>query len=149
MVGADFRRIFAVADDDQTIYEWNGANVRRIGTLIKDFNCKVMQLPTNCRCPPRIVEAAIVSSSTTLSAWSRSAPRSQQTAIATPTASRFGAACSRPTGTKRLGLRPRSLVWTSRSAAERAGAGQNPRIAGDDVRRFAGRKCEGDDSESP
>ncbi len=58
MAGADFRRIFAVADDDQTIYEWNGANVRRIGTLVKDFDCEVMQLPTNFRCPPRIVEAA-------------------------------------------------------------------------------------------
>ena len=58
MAGEDFRRVFAVADDDQTIYEWNGANVRRIGTLVKDFGCEVMQLPTNFRCPPRIVEAA-------------------------------------------------------------------------------------------
>ena len=58
MSGEDFRRVFAVADDDQTIYEWNGANVRRIGTLVEDFDCEVMQLPTNFRCPPRIVEAA-------------------------------------------------------------------------------------------
>ena len=58
MAGEDFRRIFAVADDDQTIYEWNGANIRRIGALVKDFDCEVMQLPTNFRCPPRIVEAA-------------------------------------------------------------------------------------------
>ena len=58
MAGEDFRRVFAVADDDQTIYEWNGASVRRIGTLVEDFDCEVMQLPTNFRCPPRIVEAA-------------------------------------------------------------------------------------------
>ena len=58
MAGDEFRRVFAVADDDQTIYEWNGANVRRIGTLVEDFDCEVMQLPTNFRCPPRIVEAA-------------------------------------------------------------------------------------------
>ena len=58
MVGHDFRRIFAVADDDQTIFEWNGANVRRIGDLVRDFSCQVVQLPTNFRCPPRIVEAA-------------------------------------------------------------------------------------------
>ncbi len=58
MSGEDFRRVFAVADDDQTIYEWNGANVRRIGTLVEDFDCEVMQLPTNYRCPPGIVEAA-------------------------------------------------------------------------------------------
>ena len=58
MAGQDFREIFAVADDDQTIFEWNGANVRRIGELVKDFSCNVVQLPTNFRCPPRIVEAA-------------------------------------------------------------------------------------------
>ena len=58
MAGQDFREIFAVADDDQTIFEWNGANVRRIGELVEDFSCNVVQLPTNFRCPPRIVEAA-------------------------------------------------------------------------------------------
>ena len=58
VAGEDFRRVFAVADDDPTIYEWTGANVRRIGTLVEDFDCDVMQLPTNFRCPPCIVEAA-------------------------------------------------------------------------------------------
>ena len=58
MAGQEFRKVFAVADDDQTIFEWNGANVRRIGSLVSDFQCEVVQLPTNFRCPPRIVEAA-------------------------------------------------------------------------------------------
>ena len=58
MAGQGFREVFAVADDDQTIFEWNGANVRRIGKLVTDFRCDVVQLPTNFRCPPRIVEAA-------------------------------------------------------------------------------------------
>ena len=58
MAGGNFRQLFAVAEDDQTIYEWNGANVRRINSLVKDFACDVVQLPTNFRCPPRIVEAA-------------------------------------------------------------------------------------------
>ena len=58
MAGEDFHQLFAVADDDQTIYEWNGANVRRIRTLVDDFSCHVVQLPTNFRCPPHIVEAA-------------------------------------------------------------------------------------------
>ena len=58
MAGRAFREVFAVADDDQTIFEWNGANVRRIGKLVSDFQCDVVQLPTNFRCPPRIVEAA-------------------------------------------------------------------------------------------
>ena len=52
------RQIFAVADDDQTIYEWNGAIVQRIKTLVEEFKCDVVQLPTNFRCPPAIVEAA-------------------------------------------------------------------------------------------
>lgn len=58
MANQSFREIFAVADDDQTIFEWNGANVRRIRNLVDDFSCKVIQLTTNFRCPPRIVEAA-------------------------------------------------------------------------------------------
>ena len=57
MAGESFRKVFTVADDDQTIYEWNGANVRRIGDLVKDFSCDVVQLPTNFRCPPCVVEA--------------------------------------------------------------------------------------------
>ena len=58
MAGEDFRNLFAVADDDQTIYEWNGANVGRIKDFIRDFGCEVIQLTDNFRCPPRIVEAA-------------------------------------------------------------------------------------------
>ena len=58
MAGQNFRQIFAVADDGQTVFEWNGANVERIKELVKDFSCETIQLPTNFRCPPRIVEAA-------------------------------------------------------------------------------------------
>ena len=58
MASENFREIFAVADDDQTIFEWNGANVGRIKELVEDFSCSVVQLSTNFRCPPRIVEAA-------------------------------------------------------------------------------------------
>lgn len=58
MAGASFRQLFAVADDDQTIYEWNGASIQRIGTLVEDFDCDVVQLPTNFRCPPSVVEIA-------------------------------------------------------------------------------------------
>ena len=58
MAGDDFRQVFAVADDDQTIYEWNGANVRRIRNLVDDFGCEVVQLTDNFRCPPSVVAAA-------------------------------------------------------------------------------------------
>lgn len=58
MSAGGFRNIFAVADDDQAIYEWNGANVRQIHEFRKCFDAKVLQFPTNLRCPPRIVDAA-------------------------------------------------------------------------------------------
>ena len=58
MAGDEFRDVVSVADDDQTIFEWNGANVGRIAELVRDFSCEVVQLPVNFRCPPHIVEAA-------------------------------------------------------------------------------------------
>ena len=58
MAGEEFRNVVSMADDDQTIFEWNGASVRRIEELMRDFSCKVVQLPVNFRCPPDIVEAA-------------------------------------------------------------------------------------------
>ena len=58
MASENFREVFAVADDDQTVFEWNGANVERIKELVRDLSCDVVQLPTNFRCPLRIVEAA-------------------------------------------------------------------------------------------
>lgn len=54
----DFSRVFAVADDDQTIGTRNGAVARRIGALVEDFGCKIVQLPTDSGCPPQIVETA-------------------------------------------------------------------------------------------
>lgn len=58
MATGGFRSIFAVADDDQTIYEWRGANIRQIHEFAKCFEPKVLQFPTNYRCPPPIVAAA-------------------------------------------------------------------------------------------
>jgi DNA helicase II / ATP-dependent DNA helicase PcrA len=58
MAGADFKNIFAVADDDQIIYQWNGASFRQIQKFREHFVPQLIQLPTNYRCPPAIVEAA-------------------------------------------------------------------------------------------
>ena len=58
MAGEEFRNVFAVADDDQIIYRWNGASFRQIQRLRKDFSPELIQLPTNYRCPGIIVEAA-------------------------------------------------------------------------------------------
>lgn len=58
MVGEDFKNVFAVADDDQIIYQWNGASFRQIQRFRADYAPQLIQLPTNYRCPPAIVAAA-------------------------------------------------------------------------------------------
>ena len=58
MAGDEFKNVFAVADDDQIIYQWNGASFRQIQQFRGHFQPQLIQLPTNYRCPPAIVEAA-------------------------------------------------------------------------------------------
>jgi len=50
--------LFVVADDDQIIYQWNGASPERLQALRADYDMPVIQLPENYRCPPRIIEMA-------------------------------------------------------------------------------------------
>lgn len=50
--------LFVVADDDQIIYQWNGASPRRIQALRDDFGVSELQLPENYRCPPLVIELA-------------------------------------------------------------------------------------------
>lgn len=58
LAGDGFRNVFAVADDDQIIYQWNGASYQQIQRFRADFRPTEIQLPTNYRCPPSIVVAA-------------------------------------------------------------------------------------------
>jgi DNA helicase-2/ATP-dependent DNA helicase PcrA len=58
LAGTDFKNIFLVADDDQIIYEWNGASYKQLERFRSDFDPELIQLPTNYRCPPSIVAAA-------------------------------------------------------------------------------------------
>jgi len=50
--------LFVVADDDQLIYQWNGANPARLRTLRDQFDMKIVQLPVNFRCPPEVIRLA-------------------------------------------------------------------------------------------
>ena len=50
--------LFVVADDDQTIYQWNGASPERLRRLQYDFDMHVVQLPESFRCPPEVVGLA-------------------------------------------------------------------------------------------
>ncbi len=52
------RNLFIVADDDQIIYQWNGASHKRLDQFLRDYTPRVIQLPVNYRCPPEIVNLA-------------------------------------------------------------------------------------------
>jgi DNA helicase II / ATP-dependent DNA helicase PcrA len=58
LAGDEHQNLFVVADDDQIIYQWNGASHKRIDEFLADFPATVLQIPTNYRCPPEIVEIA-------------------------------------------------------------------------------------------
>lgn len=50
--------LFVVADDDQIIYQWNGASPERLQSIRSDYQMAVIQLPENYRCPPAIIGLA-------------------------------------------------------------------------------------------
>lgn len=50
--------VFAVADNDQMIYEWRDARAENIAEWESRFGARRVELLGNYRCPPRIVEAA-------------------------------------------------------------------------------------------
>ena len=50
--------VFVVADDDQIIYQWNGASHERIIQFTRDYTPGLVQLPMVYRCPPEIVKLA-------------------------------------------------------------------------------------------
>ena len=50
--------LFVVGDDDQIIYQWNGANPGRLAQLRQDYDMAVVQLPECYRCPPSIIALA-------------------------------------------------------------------------------------------
>jgi len=58
LAGDDFRNVFAVADDDQIIYQWAGASYRQIAAFREHFGPELIQLVENRRCPPEVVRAA-------------------------------------------------------------------------------------------
>ncbi len=58
LVGNQTQNLFVVADDDQIIYQWNGASPERLRALREDFDMQVIQLPANYRCPPEVIALA-------------------------------------------------------------------------------------------
>jgi DNA helicase-2/ATP-dependent DNA helicase PcrA len=58
IVRPDPSTLFVVADDDQIIYQWNGASPKRIQALRDDFGVSELQLPENYRCPALVIQLA-------------------------------------------------------------------------------------------
>lgn len=50
--------VFAVADEDQLIFEWNEARLETLNLYLEQFNAKVTYSTLTHRCPPSVVEAA-------------------------------------------------------------------------------------------
>lgn len=50
--------LFVVADDDQVIYQWNGADPKRLGEICSRYKMKTIQLPQNYRCPKEVIDLA-------------------------------------------------------------------------------------------
>jgi len=50
--------LFVVADDDQIVYQWNGASPERLNQIIDTYEMSIMQLPENYRCPAQVVAIA-------------------------------------------------------------------------------------------
>ncbi|KAA3613591.1 MAG: hypothetical protein D8M58_17055 [Calditrichaeota bacterium] len=59
MLATKHRNIFVVADDDQSIYAWRGANPENINTFMEDFSIDTpVFLEVNYRSGPKIIDAA-------------------------------------------------------------------------------------------
>ena len=58
IVGSSPSDLFVVADDDQIVFQWNGASPERLFELKRDYGMAVIQLPENYRCPERVIELA-------------------------------------------------------------------------------------------
>jgi DNA helicase-2/ATP-dependent DNA helicase PcrA len=58
LLGERPKHLFVVADDDQIIYQWNGASPERLQQIRVDYDMAVIQLPTNYRCPAAVIDIA-------------------------------------------------------------------------------------------
>lgn len=58
LIGEKPANLFVVADDDQVIYQWNGASPQRLTAVRDDYEAAVLQLPQTYRCPAEVVALA-------------------------------------------------------------------------------------------
>lgn len=50
--------LFAVADENQSIFEWNNARIQNLAEMIERYDMHVMNLNRSYRCPPEVLRLA-------------------------------------------------------------------------------------------
>lgn len=58
LLGAKYKNVFVVGDEDQCIYCWRGANIGNIREYMKDFNPTLYKLEQNYRSTKNIIKTA-------------------------------------------------------------------------------------------
>ena len=58
LVDPDKANVFAVADEDQLIFEWNEARLETLNLYLEQFKAEVTYSTVSHRCPPAVVDAA-------------------------------------------------------------------------------------------
>ena len=58
LVDPDAVNVFAVADEDQLIFEWNEARLETLNLFLEQFKAQVTYSTVSHRCPPAVVDAA-------------------------------------------------------------------------------------------
>lgn len=102
--------LFVVADDDQIIYQWNGASPARLEALRRDYQMQVVQLPQSYRCPAAVIELA--------NNLIRCNPDRSSSKMALTAAG--SASCSDPVCIRRFRDQSREVAWVAADIRERA-----------------------------
>ena len=113
LVNPATNNLFVVADDDQVIYQWNGADPERIRLLKKDFDLSTIQLPKSYRCPPEVITIANKLIGHNLS---RDPGKSLLSAY------KPGRDCDQVVKTKRFRSFTDEIAWVARDIASRPGS---------------------------
>ena len=58
LIDPDVANVFAVADEDQLIFEWNEARLETLNMYLEQFKAEVTYSTVSHRCPPTIIDAA-------------------------------------------------------------------------------------------
>ena len=111
--------LFVVADDDQIIYQWNGASPARLEDLRRDYQMQVIQLPQSYRCPAAVIELA---NNLIRYNLDRSSSKAALTAAGS-------ASCSDPVRIRRFPDQSREVAWVAADIRERARPGDSVVLA--------------------